>query len=124
MPVVVRYPFYDVRLVDFVLGVPNYVTRGKRVLRHAMRGRLPEPVRTRPKTYLAGDPIRARFARGSVRGGVSAALARVDGAFVSRPHFLSAYERSLAGEGDASTWASYHVITPLALDHWLAQQFR
>jgi asparagine synthase (glutamine-hydrolysing) len=124
MPVVVRYPFYDVRLVDFVLGVPNYVTRGKRVLRHAMRGRLPEPVRTRPKTYLAGDPIRARFARGSVRGGVPAALARVDGAFVSRPHFLSAYERYLAGEGDASTWASYHVITPLALDHWLAQQFR
>lgn len=124
MPVVVRYPFYDVRLVEFVLGVPNYVTAGKRVLRQVMRGRLPEAVRTRPKAYLAGDPIRARFARGSVRAPVAAALSRVDGEFVSRPQFLSAYDRYLAGEGAASTWSSYHVITPLALNNWLEQGSR
>lgn len=46
-----RVPFLDYRLVEFVLGLPaDFKMQGavtKRVLREAMRGILPEPVRTR-----------------------------------------------------------------------------
>ena len=46
-----RVPFLDHRLVEFVLGLPSeyLISQGttKRVLREAMRGILPEPIRTR-----------------------------------------------------------------------------
>ena len=46
-----RVPFLDHRLVEFVLGLPSayLISEGttKRVLREAMRGILPEPIRAR-----------------------------------------------------------------------------
>ena len=55
-----RHPFFDVRLVRFALAMPNqpwFV--GKALLREAMKGMLPESVRSRPKTVLRGDPAHA-----------------------------------------------------------------
>ena len=49
----VLFPFFDLRLVEHVWQVPAYPWRSaKYLLREAMRGRLPEAVRTRPKTPL------------------------------------------------------------------------
>jgi asparagine synthase (glutamine-hydrolysing) len=57
-PVEVRYPFLDLRIVDFLLALPPYPWFfEKRLLREAMIGRLPESARVRPKTPLAGDPL-------------------------------------------------------------------
>jgi asparagine synthase (glutamine-hydrolysing) len=53
-----RYPYRDKRLFDFVLNVPAYILHAqgmyKHVLREAMRGILPEEIRTRriPTTML------------------------------------------------------------------------
>jgi asparagine synthase (glutamine-hydrolysing) len=56
----VRYPFLDLRIVSFLLGIPPFPwAYEKTVLRAAMAGRLPERVRRRPKTPLRGDPLRA-----------------------------------------------------------------
>ncbi len=53
-----RHPFLDLRLVSFVAAVPPVPwLLDKDLLRTAMAGRLPETVRTRPKTLLAGDPL-------------------------------------------------------------------
>ncbi len=60
-----RYPFFDLRLVNFLLSIP--VMRwcvDKKLLRQAMAGRLPEAVRLRPKTPLASDILHARMQRG------------------------------------------------------------
>ena len=60
-----RYPFFDVRVVSFLLSIP--VMRwcvDKKLLRQAMQGRLPDAVRLRPKTPLAGDILQARLQRG------------------------------------------------------------
>lgn len=58
LPVEVRYPFLDLRVVDFVLGLPPFPWLfNKTILREAMVGRLPEEVRMRPKTPLAADPL-------------------------------------------------------------------
>ena len=57
-PVEVRYPFLDLRIVDFLLALPPYPWFfEKRLLREAMIGRLPESARVRPKTPLASDPL-------------------------------------------------------------------
>ncbi|HEV2489392.1 MAG TPA: asparagine synthase-related protein [Candidatus Acidoferrales bacterium] len=57
-PVEVRYPFLDLRLASFLLAIPTmpWFFR-KHLLREAMRGRLPEEIRMRPKTPLQEDPL-------------------------------------------------------------------
>lgn len=60
-PVETRYPFLDLRLVNFLLAIPPFPWFFKKtLLREAMLGRLPESVRTRTKTPLQGDPIAAQ----------------------------------------------------------------
>ena len=57
VPLEFRYPYFDIRLVRYLLRVP--VVPGfsnKRLLREVMRGKLPEMVRLRPKATLAGKP--------------------------------------------------------------------
>jgi asparagine synthase (glutamine-hydrolysing) len=57
-PVELRYPFFDVRLASFTLRLPSFPwCLNKHVLRSAMRGKLPESVRTRPKTPLGASPV-------------------------------------------------------------------
>jgi asparagine synthase (glutamine-hydrolysing) len=53
----VRHPLIDVRLVEFLLGLPAVPwCVNKHILRVAMKDRLPAVVVNRPKTALAGDP--------------------------------------------------------------------
>lgn len=61
-PVETRYPFLDLRVVNFLLAIPPFPWFfNKALLREAMAGRLPERVRMRPKTPLQDDPARARI---------------------------------------------------------------
>ncbi len=53
-----RYPFFDLRLAKFLLALPPIPwCLNKTLLRRAMCGILPEPVRLRPKATLAVDPV-------------------------------------------------------------------
>jgi len=55
----VRHPFLDLRLVNYLLALPPFPWFfEKTLLREAMVGKLPEDVRRRPKTALAGDPVK------------------------------------------------------------------
>lgn len=57
-PVEVRYPFFDLRLVNYLLAIPPVPwCLHKELMRQAMRGILPEEVRLRPKTPMQGDPL-------------------------------------------------------------------
>lgn len=58
LPVEVRHPFFDLRLVEYLLAIPPIPWFiHKELVRVAMRGILPEAVRRRPKTPLAGNPV-------------------------------------------------------------------
>lgn len=58
VPVEQRHPFFDVRVVSYLLAMPPHPWfERKALLREAMKGVLPEPVRCRPKTVLNGDPL-------------------------------------------------------------------
>jgi asparagine synthase (glutamine-hydrolysing) len=61
-PVDVRFPFLDLRIVNYLLALPPFPwLYQKMLLRAAMAGRLPESVRLRAKTPLAGDPLVERL---------------------------------------------------------------
>jgi asparagine synthase (glutamine-hydrolysing) len=61
-PVEVRHPFLDLRVVEYLLALPPFPWFYEKVLlREAMVGRLPESVRLRPKSPLAGDPLVAQL---------------------------------------------------------------
>jgi asparagine synthase (glutamine-hydrolysing) len=63
-PVEVRYPFLDLRLVEYLLALPPFPWFfQKKLLREAMTSKLPERVRIRPKTPFHGDPLLAHFQR-------------------------------------------------------------
>jgi asparagine synthase (glutamine-hydrolysing) len=53
-----RYPFLDLRVVDYLLALPPFpFCFEKSLLRDAMAGRLPESCRLRPKTAPSFDPL-------------------------------------------------------------------
>lgn len=57
-PVEVRHPFLDLRIVNFLLALPPFpLFFEKRLLREAVARRLPDSVRMRRKTPLAGNPL-------------------------------------------------------------------
>jgi asparagine synthase (glutamine-hydrolysing) len=112
-PVEFRHPMFDLRLIEFCLSLPPYPwCRGKHILRHAMRGVLPEAVRNRPKTPLAGFPHLELLKRGDSRW--------VD-EFVPSPKTGEYIDRAKipATRGDADAARAWMNLRPLSLDLWL-----
>ena len=68
-PLETRYPFLDLRIVDFLLALPPFPwCFDKKLLRVAMEGRLPETVRVRPKTPAQDDAISEQIKRTGADG--------------------------------------------------------
>jgi asparagine synthase (glutamine-hydrolysing) len=58
VPIEVRHPFVDLRLLRYMLAVPVIPwCRAKLLIRRAMRDHLPAPVLRRPKSPLRCDPV-------------------------------------------------------------------
>lgn len=77
-PVEVRYPFLDLRIVEYMLALPPYpFFLDKTLERDAMKGKLPRSILARPKTPLVGDPAavataeRLEFERWDWRGEIA-----------------------------------------------------
>lgn len=63
-PVETRYPFLDLRIVNYLLALPPFPWFfQKMLLREAMAGRIPETVRMRPKTPVQSDILSEQFRR-------------------------------------------------------------
>lgn len=122
LPVVVRYPFYDIRLVNFLQGVPTYVKKNKWVLRQAMKERLPMPVLKRPKTALGGDLVRSKLATGMTARSFGHFRAPHTSKYIDASSYLVSYNDYVLGSGADSTWSSVFLILPVAFDNWLHQQ--
>jgi len=61
-PVEIRYPFVDLRLVEYLLAIPVFPWAYKKKLsRKLLVGKLPQEVLLRPKTPLSGDPAVAKL---------------------------------------------------------------
>jgi asparagine synthase (glutamine-hydrolysing) len=113
VPVEGRYPFFDLRLVNYLLAIPPipwFVS--KDLLRASTRGILPEPIRLRPKTPLAEDPLLKRLQHRDVDW--------IDH-FDSTPELAEYVDRNrvptVAGANDCDQyWVN---MGPLSLNYWL-----
>jgi asparagine synthase (glutamine-hydrolysing) len=110
-----RLPFLDHRLVEFGLGLPEeYKLAGgwtKRVLREAMRDRLPEPVRLRRDKlgFATAEEVWLREWRPvEFRRLLAQAVAIADGALT--PAALARYDRVMAG-GERFNFALWRMIS-------------
>lgn len=112
-PLEYRHPLLDLRLVEYCLSLPPWPwCIRKHILRTAMRGLLPEPVRVRRKTPLAGYPHHVLLQRADARW--------VD-QFVAFPGLNRYVVRKeippICGEDDPNT--TWDNLRPLSLDLWL-----
>ena len=117
VPIELRHPFLDLRLVGLALSIPPaqwYNDKG--LLRIAMRGRLPARLLARPKTPLSGDVLGVRAAAlGPGWLGGRAADARV-----ARWVDLSRVPRMAGGASGEPPRHLHEDLRPLALSLWLA----
>jgi asparagine synthase (glutamine-hydrolysing) len=109
----VRHPFFDLRLVEFLLALPALPwCSDKELLREAARGILPEAVRLRPKSPLLRDPLVALLERPE--------SAWVD-SFEAVPDLGRYVERRLIPKvfGEKDPWSAWIHLRPLSLNFWL-----
>lgn len=112
-PLEARHPFFDVRLLSYLLRLPPVPwCTDKELLRMAMRGMLPDEVRLRRKTPFAEDPCVELVRRAEVHG--------VDH-FQAAPGLAKYVHRErvprVAGEEDSGRlWMN---LRPLSLNKWL-----
>jgi len=112
----VRHPFFDRRLVEYLLAIPPMPwCFDKTIVRLAMRRALPDRVRLRPKTVAAGDPLVALLRQPAAAWvddfePISALRAYVDRGRVPR----------VRGEQDPNMiWTN---LRPLCLNYWLTAE--
>ena len=115
-----RFPFFDLRLVNFALRLPSvpWCTQ-KEILRQAMEGRLPEPTLSRLKQPLRGDPVEAMIV-GARDPGWPNLLRDVPavGEFVDVDLAIQeAFAYNV--KGDRVTYESEKIMRPYALAYWL-----
>jgi asparagine synthase (glutamine-hydrolysing) len=109
----VAHPFFDLRLVSFLLALPALPwCSDKELLREAARGVLPDGVRLRRKSPLIADPLISLLQRRE--------SAWVD-SFEPCPE-LGQYvqlDRVPRVFGAKDTWSAWIHLRPLSLNFWL-----
>jgi asparagine synthase (glutamine-hydrolysing) len=113
VPLEVGHPFFDLRLVNFLLALPRLPwCCDKELLREAARGRLPNAVRLRRKSPLPADPLVALLQQPETEW--------VD-RFAPIPE-LEQYvvrNRIPAVHREQDSWAAWIHLRPLSLNYWL-----
>ncbi len=108
-----RYPFLDLRIVDYILAIPPFPwSFQKSLLRAAMIGHLPEKIRRRPKTPLPGEPVKEGLRETGAIPEVALQWADETEHFVQR----ASYRMPAAEDSAASLELG---LRPLCLNFWL-----
>ncbi|HEU4432541.1 MAG TPA: asparagine synthase-related protein, partial [Pyrinomonadaceae bacterium] len=113
LPLELRHPFIDVRLLRFLLSLPVVPwCINKHILRRALAARLPPAILNRPKTPLASDPALHFVERTSVR-----CLDRFD-VNPQLTRFVNLNRRRPVGDEQSSDSRRAN-LRVFALNHWL-----
>lgn len=112
-PVEVRYPYLDLRVVNYILALPSFPwSFQKTLLREAMTGHLPESVRCRAETPLKTDPLTAMLQKQNTTWIDKVPWSQEMERYVNRASLPK-----LHGETNPSQAAA--AIRPLCLNFWL-----
>jgi asparagine synthase (glutamine-hydrolysing) len=113
VPVEVRHPFFDLRLISFLLALPALPwCSDKELLREASRGVLPDAVRLRRKSPLIADPLIALLRRPESEWLDSFTPCADLAQFVQRNRIPKVL-------GERNTWNAWINLRPLSLNFWL-----
>jgi asparagine synthase (glutamine-hydrolysing) len=113
-----RYPFLDLRMVNYLLALPPFPWFYKKTLvREAMRGRLPERIRTRPKTPLQGDPVSAQLRLGGVEQLKKIPWSPDLGRYIDRRAMIAPHDNMEQEQASVS-------LRPYSLNIWLQSAHR
>jgi asparagine synthase (glutamine-hydrolysing) len=108
-----RHPFFDLRLLQFLLALPALPwCTDKQLLRVAMRGILPEEVRLRRKSPLKQDPTVAEVQRPESKW-----VDHFEPAPALAQYVVRGRVPRVAGEKDS--WYVWVNLRPLSLNKWL-----
>ena len=117
VPLEVRHPFFDLRLVNFLLALPALpCCSDKELLREAARGVLPDAVRLRRKSPLPADPLIALLERPESKWVDSFEAVPELGRYVERKRIPKVF-------GEKDTWRAWIHLRPLSLNFWLRSQW-
>ena len=118
IPVEVRHPIFDLRLVNFLLALPRLPwCSDKEMLREAALGILPDAVRLRRKSPLAAEPL-------------NTILERPESAWVDRFVPIPELEQYVVRKcvppvhRELDSWAAWTHLRPLSLNFWLRGHVR
>jgi asparagine synthase (glutamine-hydrolysing) len=118
VPVEVRHPFFDLRMVSFLLSLPRLPwCCDKELLRRSARGILPEAVRLRRKSPVRDDPI-------------IALLQRPESAWVDGFDPVPELRRYVCRDRIPPVWRERHSgvawvnLKPLSLNFWLRSNWK
>jgi asparagine synthase (glutamine-hydrolysing) len=118
LPVEVRHPFFDLRVVAFLRSVPAFPWLYKKeLLRMALAGRLPDAVTWRPKPQTSGDPGTRLLRQSDPEMLAPQPLLEHIAGFVDIQSF-----RGALPDGDGREAGTGWAIRPLSLGCWLAQE--
>ena len=115
-----RFPFFDVRLVNFCAALPSAVVSKKGVLVQAMTKRLPSAVLYRPKSGITGDLLRTRFQAGILKAPEDfgdSTPAFLD--WIDPKLYEAGFQFYLAPKGRTSTWEGMTICAPARYLSWL-----
>ena len=113
VPVEVRHPFFDLRLVSFLLALPALPwCSDKELLRQVSRGVLPDAVRLRRKSPLIADPLIALLQRPESEWFDSFTPCVDLAQFVRRNRIPKVLR-------EKNTWNAWTNLRPLSLNFWL-----
>lgn len=116
VPIEVNHPFFDLRLVNFLLSLPRLPwCSDKELLRLAGRGSLPEEVRLRRKSPLRSDPL---------IGLLQQPKASWIDQFEPVPELRKYVDRDRIPRvfNQKDSWAAWVHLRPLSLNFWLRRQ--
>ena len=112
----VRHPFFDLRLMNFLLALPALPwCSDKELLREASRGILPDAVRLRRKSPLLADPLVALLQQTESAWVDSFVPVRELGPYVERKYIPKVF-------GEKDPWTAWIHLRPLSLNFWLRSQ--
>ena len=118
LPVEVRHPFFDLRLVNYLLALPRLPwCCDKELLREAAKGVLPDPVRLRRKSPMPAEPLITLLDRTE-----AASLDRFEA--VSELGRYVVRDRIPPVSGEKNAWAAWINLRPISLNFWLRRVHR
>ena len=113
VPVETRYPFLDLRIVNYLLALPPFPWFfQKMLLREAMTGRMPETVRMRPKTPVQSDIHCEQFRRSGAQRLKQMDWSRDLDRYIDRSAMIAPHDKMNGEEMDNS-------LRPYCLNIWL-----